>query len=101
MSRGVGQPSNPHVTSHTSVKYTVRIHIANKPSRIPRRRDTNAPRRPCGRLAFISENSWEKCIVQPSFRSFSPPPLPPLPPQLLHAITGERSRPLPRTVISP
>src|SRR3954464_6735539 len=72
MSRGVGQPSKPHVSSHTSVKQTARIHIAKRARRIPRRRVVNAPGKP-RLLAFISENSWEKCIVQSSFRSLSPP----------------------------
>src|SRR6266576_4604218 len=73
MSRGVGQPSKPHVISHTSVKYTARMDIANKPKRIPRRLDFNQPRRPRWRSDFIADKTWEKCIVQSSFRSLSPP----------------------------
>src|SRR3954471_15984888 len=66
MANAEGQPSKPHVRSHTSVKETARIQIANKPSRISRL------------LAFIFNSSWEKCIVPSSSRSFSPPRLQPV-----------------------
>src|SRR5205823_4756696 len=73
------QPSNPQVNSHTSVKYTVRIQIANRASRISR----------CFALTFAKIS--EKCISLSSSLSLSFPP----------PARAVRTRLPPQTVIRP